>query len=202
MKIKIIFAFCILCILTGCGKQINNTFIECFHLTSPQSVGVSMDSQSMSLSCEIEIFFMEAVSKFSKCSDVYLIKGKALDVYEYGRNIELVEDLKGNFPKNVKTFVAWGGGMGFISLGRMENLTWYDKGDILIMLLIPAYEWPAGSIPSGFKWFEKPGDFTTLTCVRSIVKLTGNRVTGRILPNVDTMPWGNFQRRLNNKLNK
>ena len=51
----------------------------------------------MAVDCFV-LSFLENDSIYSKCSNVYRIKGVVLDKYEYGLNIKLVEDLKGS-PK-------------------------------------------------------------------------------------------------------
>jgi len=141
MKIKIIFAFCVLCMLLGCGKQMpdNKTFDEeCFMSTMGD---IDPSQPPLAMNCTVWSF-MEGVSMHSNCGCI-LIKGEVLDHYEYGLNIRLVDDLKGNFPKNIDTFVVWGNNQGcsltsFLAYGRQENMRMYEKRDVLIMLLAPA----------------------------------------------------------------
>ena len=188
----------------GCGVQMseNQTDEECIEEWIMAKGGPSMDHPLTSVSCGEEISFIDAVSRYSRCSNVYLIKGIALDAVEYGRNIRFVEDLKGNFPKNVSTFIAWGGGHGFITL-RIDNLAFdYDNHDTLILLLLPATDSQFKELPTGYTWFEKTGDFCLLpACIRSVLKLSDNGdVSGSILSNVDTMPWSTFQKHLKKSL--
>ena len=155
-----------------------------------------------SLDCKISTF-MEGVSMYSEDSNVYIIKGIALDVYKYGRNIKFVEDLKGNFPKDVDTFIVWGADDAFhyvnLELNRMDNLALYDNQDNLIMLLTHSNYLP--SDPESI-WFEKPEDYTTLTCTFSVLRLSDGYVTGCLIPAdgfdyvKQTMSWNDFQKEL------
>jgi len=52
--------------------------------------------------------FIEGVALYLNNKEVFVIKGEALEEYEYDRRIRFIEDLKGNFPKNIDTFFAWG----------------------------------------------------------------------------------------------
>ena len=151
--------------------------------------------------CQV-LSFLEGVSMFSEDSNVYIIKGIALDKYKYGRNIKLVEDLKGNFPKNVKTFIAWGDGSPGITLERSDNLSIYENQDVLIMHLMLAdtlkYE-----LQSEYTWFEKPGDYCTFPCTKSVLKLSDGYVKGFITTPIEgadtweqTMSWNDFQKEL------
>ena len=140
--------------------------------------------------------------------NVYIIKGIVLDKIEYGIKISLVEDLRGNFPKNVNTFTVWGDGRTFIELNRIDNLTFYEKQDTLIMLLTPARDL-SHMTPPGHKWLEKPEDYNTLGCTFSTLKLSGNIVTGYILANNDgwydreqTMLYDDFEEELKELLIK
>ena len=155
-------------------------------------------SIGMAVNCPV-YSFMEGVSMYSECSNVYVIKGIALDEYEYGRNIQLVEDLKGNFPKDVDTFVAWGDGRIGIAVDRSDYLNIYDNQDVLIMLLMSVRNL-AESVPPEFTWIEKPEDYCTFPCVKSVLRLSDGYVTGIIAPcdvlEDQTMPWNDFQKEL------
>jgi len=157
----------------------------------------------------------------------YLIKGIALDAYEYGRKIKLVEDLAGNFPKNIDTFTAFGNkgfrpiSLGGVHFGRLDYLVCnncYNKGDVLIMLLVRAFgleEYKAGlngtpeSIEEHLKrleevegpWMETSEDFMTLGCVFSVLSLINDHVyvPGR---GFAYRSWNDFQKELNNILQK
>ena len=128
--------FVLIFMALGCRKLKNNTFEfeECIipSMGDNQSFGYP----PLALDCSVTSF-LDGVSRYSKCSNTYLIKGIALDAFEYGRNIKLVEDLKGNFPKNVGTFIAWGNGQPGITLERETNLSvCVDNQDVLILHLI------------------------------------------------------------------
>ena len=161
------------------------------------------DIIGMSANCIVK-YFLEGVSEYSNCSNTYVIKGVALDMYEYGRNIRFVEDLKGNFPENVNTFIVWGDG-GRFGLERSDNLSIYNEQDVLIMHLAPAEEYQFELLP-GETWLEKPGDYRTFTCTKCVLKLSDGYVTGNILPNEDgdgsimSMSWNDFQKALQKAL--
>jgi len=63
---------------------------------------------------------------------------------------------------------------------RMEILSFYDKQDTLIMHLTPARDL-SEMTPPQYTWFEKPEDYTTLTCTFSVLKVSGDYVEGCIL---------------------
>jgi len=155
-------------------------------------------SVGMSLNCIISSF-CEGISSYFKCTDTYLVQGKVLDNNKYGLNIKLEVDLKGNFPKNKDdTFIIWGTDDAFeyvnIELNRFDQLAKYKKGDVLIMHLILVRNL------SEYTLLEKPGDYTTLTCTSSVLKLSNGRVTGYIIPEAgynwninQTMSWEAFK---------
>ena len=120
--------------------------------------------------------------------DIYFIKGAALDVYKYGRNIELIEDLKGNFSKETTIFIVWGNGTAPIELNRWDYMPSYKNRDTLLMLLKPAGDLMK-FIPKGEPFFEKKGDYTTLSSMHSILKLSNGYVTGYISPWDERPKW-------------
>ena len=140
-------------------------------------------------------------------NETYFIKGIALEsVGEYGRKIKLMEDLKANFPKNVNTtFTVWGN----IDGCRVDNFNYYNQQDTLIMLLNPARDRKFKFTDNGKVYHEKVGDYTTMGCACSVLKLSNGYVIGQILgkifvyedeevkvPYVDTMLYEDFQKRL------
>jgi len=152
-------------------------------------------------------------------SSIYIIKGVALDAYEYGRRIKLVEDLIGNFPKNVDVITVWGGvnknGMyTALDYGRQEYLACYDcykEGDILVMALKQATGldeylarmhtdgFPSGSIEERKKalegnWVETSEDFTTFPCTHSVLWLRNSYVLGHI--RFERSTWKNYVSRM------
>ena len=165
--------------------------------------------------------FIEAVSRYLYNDSVYVIKGIALDTFEYGRYIRLVEDLKGNFPENDDTFIVWG--RGFDSGGaighesRLDHLLEYDNNDVLIMLLTThdyymATYWERLKVEliTGIPFIEKPGDYRTIGFTSCILKLSDNCVTGRLIYpwdemyydwdkeewNMNSVPWNEFYEKL------
>ena len=162
MKIKFIISAITtlsiaLFVALGCTKQ--NDGIEppfcgkCERLVSAQFCG----SGRTLLSCGPTAFLPMIRNRHSPSLpaipvQLHVIKGIALDAYEYGRKIKLVEDLIGNFPKGIDTFMVWGNigehpsDVSYIHTGinRREYLACYDcykKGDVLIMLLDRAVGW-------------------------------------------------------------
>jgi len=110
-------------------------------------------------------------------------------VQDYGRKIELVKDLKGNFPKEVgTTFTVWGAGTPYISYGKQEFLNVYEKQDTLLLLLVHTEFWNkrGGDVPQNVIK-EKGNDYTTLSCVKSVLKYSNGYVSGFIFPYVEGM---------------
>ena len=135
--------------------------------------------------------FIENVSKYLKNDSVYVIKGIALDAYEYGRHIRLMEDLKGNFPENALEFIAWGDGFGIIESARFNDLSRdFEHGDVLILILTTydhklAYHWEFIEDWQGIPFFEKHGDYRTIGCTYSaVMKLSDNYLPGGMI-----FPW-------------
>jgi hypothetical protein len=139
--------------------------------------------------------FLESVSEHSKCCNAYLIRGVALNDYKYGRQIRFVEDLKGNFPKNINTFMVWGGSADYKITWRYTNIQSYCDQDVLIMHLLPAEEYNL-ELPQGVIWYEKPGDYCTFTFTSSVLKLYDGYVNGFISPEVYQMSWENLQEKI------
>ena len=178
----------------GCNKQ-NNNAIGSKECTMQSMAGLAANCAVLS--------FLEGVSEYSKCSNVFFVKGIVLDAYEYGLNIRLEEDFKGNFPENANTFLAWGSNLNsLLEDNRLDDLNLYEKQDILFMILTPSPDW-SEMIPYKNTWIEKQGDYSTLTCTNSVVKLSDGFVTGCILPNkgIHSMSYNDFQKLLNNKKN-
>jgi len=189
-KITAIILCITLFVVFGCNKQKSKTCEEC---TMPSMYGQAAD-------CFVSSF-LEGVTEYAKCSNVYIIKGIAMNAYEYGLDIRLVEDLKGNFPKNVSTFILWGGGNPFLCNNRPDDLRMYDNQDILIMLIIPSRNL-SEMIPPEYTWLENPEDYTTIACTSSVLKLSDGYVIGHILPNGNRsisesiMSWNDFQKKI------
>ena len=159
-NILIILLICSLLILIGC-KNTNETI-------PPPTAGNCMD-----------VAFMETYLYFQN-DDIFFIKGVALDIIEYGRNIRIIEDMKGNF-KEKSTIFVWGGGNPpndggvYLTVERLDNITSYNKNDTLIMLVKKIDKERPYTI-------EKPGEYATLDCACSVLKLSNTYVSGRIFP--------------------
>ena len=127
------------------------------------------DKISADIKCIFHATFFESVSFYLYNNDTYIIKGIVLDKKGQGLNIKLIEDLKGNFPKGVNDFIAYGKSSVYINTSflRRDDLSLYDKQDVLIMHMTKARE-PLNS-------------YATIDCDHSIVKLSDDYVTGHIL---------------------
>jgi hypothetical protein len=146
-----------------------------------------------------ETSFKENYSNNFQKENVFFIKGVALDVFEYGRTIKVIEDLKGNFTGESSIFV-WGAGnppsscMIVVTIERWDNIIRYQENDTLIMLVSPVvFE----------NCFETFGDYETITCAYSVLKLSNGFVTGYIHPwgplwGETTMSWEELQELLKN----
>ena len=135
------------------------------------------------------------LNNFQK-DEVFFIKGVALEIYEYGRTIKVIEDLKGNFAGESFIFV-WGGGFpsddsGFIGFetNRSDVITWYQENDTLIMLLGKPIVFEGG--------IETSEDYATLECTFSILKLSNGYVNGYIMTDIGTILWEELQELLLN----
>ena len=204
VKLWIVCALCLLAVHSGCNKHVEKASdedCECF----PSVELTSMDDAKMMRDCLVSTF-MEGISMYSNCCDVYIIRGLALDTYEYGRHFKLLEDLKGNFPKNMNTFIVWGDGFDKLETNRMDDMRLYGDQDVLIMLLTPTRESLSMLLPQESR-FEKPEDFTTIPCTCSVLKLSDGYVTGCLTPEEgfnyveQTMQWSDFQKVLHKILN-
>ena len=148
-----------------------------------------------------ETSFKENYLKNFQKNEVFFIKGVALDVFEYGRTIKVIEDLKGNYTGESSIFV-WGTGFpsnvsefeACMTVERWDIITQYQENDTLLILVSPVvFE----------NCLETFGDYATITCAYSVLKLLNGFVTGYIHPWGDlwgetTMPWEELQELLLN----
>ena len=132
---------------------------------------------------------------FSHDDNVFFIKGVASDVYEYGRNIKVIEDLKGNFVDKSSIFV-WGSGYlsdtSIVHVAtdppRLDKITEYHDGYTLILFCYKNST-------------EKSGDYATLYGQCSVLKFSNGYVIGRITSyycenGEETMLWEELQKEL------
>ena len=143
------------------------------------------------------ISFKENYSENFQKNEIFFIKGVALDVFEYGRTIKVIEDLKGNYTGESSIFV-WGGGSpsegsGFVCISneRSDNITQYQENDTLIMIVVKSYSYESCPI-------EDSNDYATIACAYSVLKLSNGFVTGYIRVGVETMLWEELQELLSN----
>ena len=135
--------------------------------------------------CETWMIFQENyVTNFQK-NEVFFIKGIAGDLYEYGRHIEIIEDLKGNLAGESSIFV-WGDGcpssdIPCMMTRRLDNMSLYNENDTLIMLITRAEKRFDEDI-------ETSSDYATFECAFSVLKLSNVFVTvcayPRLLPDL------------------
>ena len=137
--------------------------------------------------------FTEAFSFFYQRDDVYLIKGVAGKVHGgYGRKIDVIEDLKGNF-KDKSDICVWGQGNPLKNTGcpssfeeidqRFDRLQYdFQTNDTLIMMLF--------KIKKGNNFIEKSGDYETLPCTHGVLRLSNGYVSGCIYGN--NLAWGEW----------
>jgi hypothetical protein len=160
----------------SCGK------CDCHKLTA-----------EMSADCASVSFIEQIIARPGYDNFRYLIKGEVIGKNRHGLKIELIEDIKGNFPKkNTEVFTAWGRGPYYPVSDYRDDLSKWKIGDTLVMLLDPYSESETRFIKDFlyetgrsecFKklWFEKPGDFRTLTCSNSTLKISGSSIIGQFV---------------------
>jgi hypothetical protein len=144
--------------------------------------------------CETSTF-KQTYLRYFQDDEVFLIKGVALDVAKHGREIKVVEDMKGNFSGKSSVFV-WGAGstsscddQGRQDM-RIDNITQYHENDTLIMLI-------TNKVLKQFNWdIERPNDYKTLGCCYSILKLSDGYVTGNMDYWQNKVPWEELQEEL------
>jgi len=175
--------------------------------TSCYGYGKPQKAKEEFMSCLFVPFIDSYLIQF-QCDNVYFVKGIAQDtVYEYGRNIKLLEDLKGNFPQDIGTiFTAFGAGYfnhnDFVL--RVDYLPIYKKQDTLLMLLISGMNyWEVRDLYIPQREDEEAG-YVTTDCCHSVLQLSNDSVIGRIYYKEDigykvypdTIPYKYFQKRL------
>ena len=141
--------------------------------------------------------FKQTYLRYFQDEDIFFIKGVALEVNKHGREIKVIEDLKGNFSDKSSVFVWGSTGITCDNKGRHDTridfITQYHKNDTLIMFIKKAHKRFNGDI-------ESSGDYTVLGNYSSIVKLSKNTVSGYITSCYDdeeTMSWEEFQTLIN-----
>ena len=141
--------------------------------------------------------FKQTYLRYFQDEEIYFIKGVALDVNKHGREIKIIEDLKGNFADKSSIFV-WGttGNQCGNPDARMDYITQYNKNDTLIMFIEKAskrFNFNGG--------IERHSDYTVLGGYSSVVKLSNGYVTGYINNwGVDIL-WDELQEELQMRLN-
>ena len=154
--------------------------IEIILLASILSMIVGCEKPKPCVSCDGGSFTENYIKNIQK-DEIFFIKGEALSIYKYGRNIKIIEDLKGNFADKPSVFV-WGIELGTGRLcstepHKVDYITQYNTNDTLIMILGKAHKRFDDDI-------EKRGDYTTIACAYSVLKLSNDTVVGVIYPGV------------------
>lgn len=200
-------ALYIVCVLlfmaVSCGKQSNNEYYN---------TGVLCSFFGSS--------FLDGVSYTSKNNNIYVIEGIVSDAYKNGRKIKLVKDLKGNIPKSVATFNVWHNINGYIEDDRLDCISCYDYQDTLILLLAP--EKPKGytTLTCIYSILKLSNSYVTGNIIPwderlerwGMGKMTKEEMIlyyhslpdeeQKLFTSIDTMPWDELQKRINNQLNR
>jgi len=228
MKIKIITltAITTLCITLfvalGCTKQNGEISLFC---GGDRCLNVTLSGGI--LSCGFTSFLTGARAWSYVYHDttnnfqLYIIIGEVQEeTYLHGRKIRIKEDLAGNFPKDVNTFMAWGGvgsrsrsifGLDDNRYTLLSCLDCIKAGDNLIMVF---HEIPSEGgrftlsdffpqLEPDYEWILTLEHFVLPVCGTTVLRLKDGYVKGRITGwAVQTMSWTRFQRELNNVLQK
>ena len=150
-----------------------------------------LSAHSKALCYKIESF-KEIYSRNCQANAVFFIKGVAGEVFEYGRTIEIIEDLKGNLEE-VSSIFVWGYGYSSsefcLENNRADNMLLYQEKDTLIMLV------RRSSVFDVDCWIETSGDYATLECAKSVLKLSNGYVIGCIddWTESNSMDWEELQ---------
>jgi hypothetical protein len=83
----------------------------------------------------------------------------------YGKRIRPVDDLTGNFSRDLSSVVLWGDGD---ASGCVDKLQWYDDGNDAIPVLMRPFDAADYACPTG----KKSGDFETIPCAGSTFRLS------------------------------
>ena len=173
--------------VAGCLNKEENLITKITEITNEEEPALCID-------CEIFTFVQAYLNHFQD-EEIFFIRGVALDVYKHGREIKVIEDLKGNFSNNSSIFV-WG--MSSTSFCdnkgrqdmRIDDITKYHKSDTLIMLI-------TNNVSENFNWdIERSNDYKTLGAHFSVLKFSNGYVTGHILPSEEKEDrwWENMSR--------
>jgi hypothetical protein len=128
---------------------------------------------------------MENFSNNFQNDDIFFIKGIALHTYKYGRNIQVIEDLKGNLTEKTSIFVSGTPPhMCNFFYGRQDHIINYHKNDTLIMIV-----WKIREVCECRRGIEKRGDFITIPCGVSVLEFSNGYVTGYILSYEEKDNW-------------
>ena len=159
---------------------------------------ISQDEPIICIDCA-EFPFTQTYLRNLHDDEIFLIKGVALDVAKHGRDIKVLEDLKGNFVGKSSIFVWGNSNTSFCDNkdrqdGRIDDLTQYHKNDTLIMLI-------DNKVHNHYnRAIERPNDYKTIGCCFSILKLSKDYVSGYITSccsGEELMSWDEFQILLN-----
>jgi hypothetical protein len=119
--------------------------------------------------------------------DYFFIKGKVLNIIPYGINVNLIEDLKGNFSSDFPVIIWFGGDAGLSSTTSGDNQ--YNPNDTLLIVCQSA---------AGYGQ-EYIHDMAMLPCSPSALKVSGEYVSGCIYDpyRKDTVLWNKLKSQLN-----
>jgi len=171
--------------------------------------------KSLSVSCEFHSFLESASWQ------THVIVAEMLEeTYQHGRKVRVIEDLAGNFPKDISTFMAWGAPGGTAVWGLDANRSGFvlscsdclKTGDRLVLLLAYPYNIRDSNrklsdffpeLEPDYEWILTLLHLVTQICSESALRLEDGYVIGSISKwDTQRMSLHNFRRELNNVIRK
>jgi len=211
-------------VATGCAKQNNDIKLPfcggdaC--LKADQSGGMFSCEFFSFLESASRVLYYSAEDTEDRFIHPHVIIAEVLaETYLHGRKIRVIEDLAGNFPKDISTFMAWGSpgeggrpiwGLDSNRIGFLSCSDCYKTGDRLVLILVRPYNRNNRTLSDYFpelepdyEWILTSEHLVLLGCATSVLWLKGGFVMGNISEwKPQRMSWRNFQRELNNVLKK
>jgi hypothetical protein len=133
----------------------------------------------------VVVSFKDLYSERFSNENVFFLKGVSLDVYERGRDIEIIEDLKGNFVDKLLVYVS---NNGFIY--TKGDIIRQNENDTLILLIEKTHK----------VYYTNLNDLKMSNgYVSGYINGTARNAWGN--PEVETMLWEDLQKELQELLN-
>jgi ribosomal protein L35AE/L33A len=135
--------------------------------------------------------FSETYTLYKANPNSYFIKGEVVDVVQHGNKIKVIHDFKKNFE--VDTIITvWGAGK---INNRIDHLYSNNMTDTLL-LLITKTDLSENLLCPQCEPYEQPDDYMTFNCHYSVLKLSGETVSGKITDthrdSITFMSWTDF----------